>query len=45
MSKSFEPKITIGNNYFISSGVILRQEVTDDSTVRNLSKIETKNIK
>ena len=37
-----EPKIKIGNNCLISSGVILRQNVPDTSTVRNLSEIEMK---
>ena len=37
-----EPRIKIGNNCLISSGVILRQDVPDNSTVKNLSKIEIK---
>lgn len=37
-----EPKIKIGNNCLISSGVILRQNVPNNSTVKNSSKIEIK---
>jgi acetyltransferase-like isoleucine patch superfamily enzyme len=37
-----EPKINIGNDCIISSGVVIRQNVPSHSVVRNLNKIEIK---
>jgi sugar O-acyltransferase (sialic acid O-acetyltransferase NeuD family) len=37
-----EPKIKIGDNCLLSSGIVIRQNVPDNSTVRNLNKVEIK---
>ena len=37
-----EPKISIGHDCVISSGVVIRQNIPSSSVVRNLGKIEIK---
>ena len=37
-----EPKISIGHDCIISSGVVIRQNIPSNSVVRNLSKVEIK---
>lgn len=37
-----EPKIKIGDNCLLSSGIIVRQNILDNSTIRNLNKVEIK---
>ena len=37
-----EPKISIGHDCIISSGIVIRQNIPSNSVVRNLSKVEIK---